>query len=52
MEDYATWYQEHELTEATVDALKDNGITSLKSASLLTAAHWGKLFCSSRASNP
>ena len=38
MEDYATWCQEHELTEATVDALKDNGISSLKSASLLTAA--------------
>ena len=38
MKDYATWCQEHELTEATVDALKDNGITSLKSASLLTAA--------------
>ena len=29
MEDYAAWCQEHEPTEATVDALKDNGITSL-----------------------
>ena len=38
MEDYSTWCQEHELTKATVDALKDNGIASLKSASLLTAA--------------
>ena len=38
MEDYATWCQEHALTEATVDALKDNGITSLKSASLLSPA--------------
>ena len=38
MENYATLCQEHELTEATVDALKDNRTTSITSASLLTAA--------------
>ena len=61
-EDYVTRCQEYEITQATVDALKDKGVTSLKSVCLLTASliqkhlkplpPGGKLFCSSRTSNP
>ena len=36
MEDYATLCQDDEHTKATMNALKDNGITSLKRSSLLT----------------